>query len=223
MTPPGTATPLRNYTVDMTKLLHVIVVSDDLVSYQHVHPALGKDGHFTTDLHFPEPGHYHVFADCVPAGVGNQVFRFDVSVGGGGGTPARELPTLSTARAGPYLVSLAGTTVHAGRPADLAIHVLKGSAPARDLQLYLGAPAHAVFIGAQDLDYVHVHPTAANAAPMKMDMGGADMGDMDMSDAKPSPDMHLRVTLRNRGAYVLFLQFQGGGMLHVARFGITAS
>jgi len=36
--------PIRSYIIDMTKLLHVIVVSDDLRYFQHVHPELGADG-----------------------------------------------------------------------------------------------------------------------------------------------------------------------------------
>jgi hypothetical protein len=46
---------IQSYDVDMTKLMHMIVVSDDLTDFQHVHPTLLSNGHFTIELHLAHP------------------------------------------------------------------------------------------------------------------------------------------------------------------------
>ena len=227
MTRNGSTTPIRRYSVDMTKLLHLIVVSDDLATFEHAHPVLGPDGHFTLDQRVPAPGLYHLYADAEPAGIGQQVFRFDVNAGAAAASERkRVLPAPArTVTAGPYTVQVSGTTLHAGHAADLAVQVRKGAAPARDLHPYLGASAHAVFIDAQDLSYVHVHPALATSGMASMP--GMDM-EMPDTDMKPLPEattlparMLLHVILREPGSYKLWLQFRGGNALYAAPFTVT--
>src|SRR5579872_6665683 len=69
MTPLASADPILHYSVDMTKLLHLIIVSDDLEQFLHVHPALGGDGRFQIVQRFPVAALYHVYADGTPAGI----------------------------------------------------------------------------------------------------------------------------------------------------------
>ncbi len=78
---------VRSYDIDMTKLMHMIVVSDDLTDFQHVHPTLLPNGHFTIELHLFEPvAAYHIYLDERPHGSGRNVFRFDLPAEAG--TPA---------------------------------------------------------------------------------------------------------------------------------------
>jgi len=232
MTPASGGGAIRQYTVEMTKRLHMIIVSDDFEHFLHIHPTLGADGHFSIDARFPTPALYHIYADAEPAGIGQQVFRFDVPIAGGRAASARSLaPTGRSVAAGPYIVTLSATTVSAGRETDVTVHVLHDGQPARDLHPYLGALAHAVFLNARDLTYVHVHPAPLGAAGASA-MGGMNMGDMtgmggmDMTPlpdtASSSPDMLLRVMLREPGTSKLWLQFRGGTELYVAAFVITA-
>ena len=53
-----------------------------------------------------------------------------------------------------------------GQDAELNLHILRDGQPAPDATPYLGVAAHAVFISAADLTYVHAHtaPAAASAA-----------------------------------------------------------
>ena len=60
---------VRDYQVELTKKLHVIIVNDDLSVFLHVHPRLLQNGHFVLDQHFPAEGKYHIFADATPAGL----------------------------------------------------------------------------------------------------------------------------------------------------------
>lgn len=222
----GTA-PIVDYDVDMTKLLHLIVVSDDFKQFFHIHPVLGSDGHFTIDQTFPTPALYHAYADGEPRGLGQQVFRFDVPVAGGTAAATRSLaPTGPRVSAGPYAVVLSATTLESGKETKLDVHILRDGKPARDLHPYLGALAHAVFLDAKDLTYVHVHP-APPGSDSSNSMSGMDMPGMEMpalpDSAAVSPDMTLHVTVREAGTYKLWLQFSGGGNLYVAPFVLTAT
>ena len=71
MTPVGSTEGIRAYRVDMTKLLHMIIVSDDFRTFLHVHPILQADGHFLLDQKFPSPALYHIYADAEPEGFGH--------------------------------------------------------------------------------------------------------------------------------------------------------
>jgi hypothetical protein len=219
---------IRNYDFDLTKRLHMIVISDDFHSFQHVHPTLGADGHFTIDLRVPKPGRYYVYADSRPHGLGNQVFRFRV---GFGRVPAAA-PDLSatdtTAQAGPYTVALTPLKLHAGAMTMLNVRIMKNGTPAADLHPYLGAAAHAVFIDASTLDYVHVHPLAGG---MHVDaMGGMNMLGMNEAmqmpalpdDAKVPASFVLHVSPVPTGRYKLWLQFRGSNGINVASFVLNA-
>src|SRR5579864_3649110 len=78
---PSESAPIRAFDVDMEKRMHLIVVSDDLTRFMHIHPALGSDGRFRIDTSFPGPGTYHLFADAVTSKYGHAVFRFDLPIG----------------------------------------------------------------------------------------------------------------------------------------------
>jgi hypothetical protein len=211
------------FDTDMTKKLHMIVISDDFSSssFQHVHPALGGDGHFTIDLSVPAQGRYLIYADDVPHGLGQQVFLFDVPFGSNARATPNLVRTPKTVAAGPYTVTLSSLKLDAGQTTMLTVRIDKNGKPATDLQPYLGGAAHAVFIGASDDSYVHVHAMAGtDMSSMSMDMG--EMRGLPDS-AKIDPAMMLHVAAPKAGAYKLWLQFRGGGQLYVAPFVLTAS
>jgi hypothetical protein len=209
------------YDTDMTKKLHMIVISDDFTSFQHVHPQLGKDGHFKIDLSVPAEGRYLVYADAVPHGLGQQVFFFEVPFGSNAVATPNLAATPKTVAAGPYAVTLSSLKLDAGQTSMLVARIDKGGKPASDLQPYLGGAAHAVFISAADDSYVHVHPmVGTDMSSMSMDMG--EMKDLPDS-AKVNPAMMLHVAAPKAGRYKLWFQFRGGGRLYVAPFVLTAS
>ncbi len=229
---------VRTFAVDMTKRLHLIIVSDDFRTFLHVHPVLGGDGHFTVGQRFPHPALYHLYADAVPAGYGHCVFRFDLRVGAAPAV-ARDLrPTGPRVAAGPYVVTLDRLKLHAGAENRIAVSVTRAGHPAADLRAYLGAPAHAVFLGGKTLAYEHVHPVAAGSVGASMDMPGMDMPGMDMTaggmpgggmaaqplppQARVAPDMVLHVLVRQSGRYKLWLQLRGSTGLFVAPFVLDA-
>ena len=216
----GTMTaPIRKYDLDMTKLMHLVVISDDFSTFMHVHPAFdAATGHFTQNLTLDPHRHYLVYVDTEPAGLGQQVFRFSLQDGTqiGHATAVRQLPSSPTVTAGPYTVTLSSTTLAANKPQDIQVDVMRGAKPARDLKPYLGAAAHAVFVNTGSLAYIHVHPTVFGTNDDDA-MDGMDMSHMDMGPAKSGPKMVMHIPALPAGSYKLWLQFQGDA-LEVAPF-----
>ena len=219
MTLPKSQAPIKQYQVEMTQKLHVVLVSDDFKTFLHIHPQLSPTGHFLITQKFPRAALYHVYADGEPNKLNHQVFRFELPIGQAA-SASRKLPSTGMGvQVGPYEVDLSTVRLHAGRMEMIDVEILKDGKPAKDLHPYLGVPAHAVFLSDRDLSYVHVHP-------MAMD------GDMDMS--KPTPEMPdsasspgelmLHVAIKEAGTYKLWLQFRGAGnQLYIAEFTMLAS
>jgi hypothetical protein len=224
----GSANAVRTFAVDMTKRLHLIIVSDDFRSFLHVHPELGGDGHFRIVQRFPYAALYHLYADAVPAGYGHCVFRFDLPVGAATARARDLAPSGPRVAAGPYVVTLDRLKLRAGIDNRIAVAVTRAGRPAADLRAYLGAPAHAVFIGVKTLEYEHVHPVAAGSEGAAMNMTGMDMAGMNMTmpglatTGHVGPDMVLHVLVRRQGRYKLWLQLRGTGGVFVAPFVLDA-
>jgi hypothetical protein len=225
LTPAGASTPIQTYDVDMTKMLHAVIISDDFRVFIHAHPQLEPSGHFHSTQTLPQRGLYHLFADGEPSGAGQQVFRFDLTAGPPMPNDPRDRDLSersTTCVVDGYTVTLSGLTLKAGGESMLDVHILRGGKPASDLHPYLGSLAHAVFIDANDLTYVHVHPMPFGAAGGGM-AGMKGMSGMDMSDEASAADMTLHVGIQEAGTYKLWLQFAGGKGLHVAQFVLNAS
>lgn len=219
MTSTKSTAPIKQYQVEMTQKLHVVLVSDDFKTFLHIHPQLDSTGHFVINQKLPRPALYHVYADGEPNQLNHQVFRFDLPVGVVAASPRKLAPTGMGVKVGPYEVDLSTVRLKAGHMEMIDVEILKDGKPAKDLHPYLGVPAHAVFLNDKDLSYVHVHP-------MAMD------GDMDMSkpvpelpdNASTSGEMMLHVAIQQAGTYKLWLQFRGAGnQLYVAEFTMSAS
>lgn len=197
-------TPIRNYDVDMEKLIHLIVVRDDFATFAHLHPDFDATSGTFSQTFTKAPNHrYYVYADTTPHGVGQQVFRFTIE---SDGPLARSNsafgPSQPKVVVGPYTAFLGRTTIVPNEAQSLRLTILKNGQPARDLGTYLGAAAHAVFINTSTLDYVHVHPSTSGAAGMATAMN------MTMS-AQAGPIMQLDIPPLRAGTYKLWIEFRG--------------
>ncbi|HEY5258546.1 MAG TPA: hypothetical protein VIJ12_09240 [Candidatus Baltobacteraceae bacterium] len=218
---------VRTYDIDMTKRAHMIVVTDDLGTFEHVHPTLQSNGHFTIALHLPRRALYHVYLDGLAHGVGRTVFRFDVPVGSNAPARRRVAHAAGTSvRVGPYVVTIDPTTLPVGAIATVEVGITKNGKPAQDLHPYLGAMAHGVFVGIDDLAYMHAHGMSQQmlASSTAGDCGDAMM--MSMPPLPPGarvPSRFAFQVLAPRGQdYDFWLQFRGGTTLYTAPFLVTA-
>jgi hypothetical protein len=181
--------PVRDFDVQHTKRMHVIVVRRDLGGFQHLHPTQAPDGTWRVPLRLSEPGTYRVFADFAVKGV-KHTLGADVTVDGP--ATARPLPAPSSiAKTDGYRVTLEEGTTHADRESQLRFSVTKDGQPV-DVDPYLGARGHLVALREGDLAYLHVHPDADSLSFM--------------------------AEFPSAARYRLFLQFRHGGRVHTAEF-----
>ena len=218
---------LKRYDTELNRQMHVIAISDDLGVFMHHHVAHVIDGHGQVRMMFPQPGLYHIFVDAAPTTIGQQVMRFDLTIGDDPAAPLISRPLgapVTRARSGLYTVDFDQLDLRAGQSNELTLHIAEHGRPAQDLHNFLGVPAHIVLIGADSLAYAHVHPMAADMPGMAMDKReeGEDAGpDMSMppSDAPPAPaDLTLHVPPLPAGRYKLWVQFLGGRTLYTVPF-----
>ncbi|MGV8892147.1 MAG: hypothetical protein ACOH2K_04215 [Burkholderiaceae bacterium] len=96
----------------------------------------------------------------------------------------------------------------------VALTILKDGKPAMDLGLYLGVPAHAVFVSTDDLGYVHAHAMAADSPKG----GHASQGSHDKPKAAIPAKLMLQATPPRAGRYAQWIQFKGDGQLRTVQF-----
>ncbi len=161
---------IAGYDVELTQQLHILATDAGLTHLIHEHAdVVGDDGRFTAELEFPAPGLYHIYTDAVPTGIGQQVMRFDVTIGEAASPSDSPRPAVDVSASplvssdGPYSVTLDAAQLQPGVESAVSLLVEKHGELAGDLEPYLGVSAHAVFIRAEDLAYVHAHAMGAGA------------------------------------------------------------
>lgn len=196
------------------KKIHLIVVSDDLSYFEHVHPDYQSDGSYQikvkgkgenytdgsgkNETRFEHGGNYFLFADYKPTGGAHQVEKISLNIAG----PEKPKTTYSANKlsgtSGNYSVTLNadGGKLITGTQMHIAGTVLKDGKEidATTLENYLGAKAHMVVISVDDKEYLHVHPDVANG---KFD---------------------LHTTFKKPGVYRGWIQFQAEGKVHTVDF-----
>ncbi len=201
----ATGAPVKRYATVHEKLLHLIVVRNDLAAFQHVHPTLGDDGTWRVPLDLERAGDYRVFADFMPAG--GRALALGANLHVAGRYDPQPLPPVSeTAEVDGYTVKLNGTP-NADEESMLTLSVSRDGKPVSDLQPYLGAYGHLVALRASDLAYLHVHP----------------MGDAGDATTTSGPDIAFHTTFPSPGSYRLFLDFQHRDVVRTAAFTVNIS
>jgi uncharacterized membrane protein len=200
--------PLRDLMIVHEHPLHLIVVSADLTFFDHVHPTLEPDGSLSLAYAFPRPGPYLLFAEATPAGQRAQVFRLPVVVraqAGGPDAPTSLLdlvpsPCLSKAvDTDPTMTAelrFQPRTPASGIETHFLVRFAKDGLPVTDLEPYLGAMAHGVFISQDSGTFLHCHPEQL-MVPDATTRGG--------------PEIPFATSFPRPGLYKLWIQFERQG------------
>jgi len=186
------------YDVAHEQELHLVVVSRDLATYAHLHPARDETGTWSIVGPALPPGSYRVYTDFVPAGGAGVTLAADLAVPGEH-SPAALVPSTTDDVDG-FEVTFAGELVP-GRTSELTVTVSRDGQPVTDLEPYLGALGHLVAIRDGDLAYLHVHP-----------LGGGGTG---------GPGVRFAVAVPSAGAYGLYFDFSHGGTVRTASVIVT--
>jgi hypothetical protein len=139
---------VRDFDVEHTKRMHLVVVRRDMTGFQHLHPRQDADGSWSLPLTLREPGAYRVFADFSVGGE-PRTLATDLAVDGEIRTTPLPAPA-TTVRTDGFVVAMSD---------GLRFTVTRGGRPV-ELQDYLGAKGHLVALREGDLAFLHVHPDA---------------------------------------------------------------
>lgn len=194
---------VTRYVENHDKLLHLIVVRNDLVGFQHVHPVLDPNGTWGVPVDLSRAGDYRVFADFTAEGGPAVTLGANLHVGGQY-DPQPLPPVAATSVIDGYTVALSGTP-KANEPSMLTLTVSHGGKPVTDLQPYLAAYGHLVALRAADLGYLHVHP----------------MGEPGDGVTPAGPEIGFHATFPSAGDYRLFLDFKHAGVVRTAAFTVS--
>jgi hypothetical protein len=218
-------TPVIEFDEIHTKLLHLILVSQDLTQFLHVHPDYQGDGVFVLkDLVLPDAANYVVYADFTPTGDHQTYVRNTLTVN----SATDKQPSLVTSSrevtVGDLKITLGVESAFtAGTETRLKFHVsdVKTDADIDNLDEYLGAAGHLVIIDEANQIYIHTHPAGHDMADMS--------GMSDMATATPEmagmvmpmhygPDLEFMTEFPSTGLWAMWLQVQYKGDVYTFPF-----
>jgi len=207
-----------------TKLLHFILVSEDLTQFLHLHPDYQGDGVFVLkDLLLPVASNYVTFADFTPTGDQQQFVRNTLAVNGA----ITQHPNLAVSPTEVTLDDLKMRLVNvgdfkAGIETTLKFHVsdaTTGSA-VDTLDEYLGAAGHLVIIDQSSQIYIHTHPAGHDMENMNemADMGAMATPTLAMTGMEMptqyGPDLEFMTKFPSAGLWSMWLQVQYKGEVY---------
>ncbi|MCY9695981.1 hypothetical protein [Paenibacillus alginolyticus] len=189
-----------DFDLNHEKKMHLILVSQDLAYYKHLHPTYQGKGLFTIRAALPAGGNYKLFADFKPSGLA-QIVKSYVIKAGGEAAPSKALQPDSklTATVNGMEISLAVDHLMAGMDLDLT-YTFKDAAtkaPITNLQPYLGAVGHVVILDEKADQYLHVHPVDEKSA---------------------GPEAKFKTSFPKSGIYKIWGEFQRDGQVITVPF-----
>lgn len=206
MTDSAAVDPVREFDLVHGRRMHLVVVSEDLAFFDHVHPEL-RDGVLQLAFTFPEAGPYRLLAEAKPKGGERALVAFRLRVEGGPiHRPIALVPDRETTKAvmnGQYRVTLTPrNAVAAEKPVVLTFSLAHpDERPVTDLRPLMSAGGHCVVISGDAQTFVHVHPTR----------------ELDTS-WRGGPDVDFEATFPTPGLYKVWGQFLRVGTVITAAF-----
>lgn len=155
---------IANFVTFQTKLMHLIVVSNDLQAFSHLHPTYQGKGRFEVKAVFPQPGGYTLFSDYKPTEQKEQVSVMKTQVPGiSPPAPPLNLSRTKTFSNTEVSLTFPEATLKSGQETSLtfALRDKSNNQPITDLQPYLGEKGHLVIVQQTSpltrADYIHAH------------------------------------------------------------------
>jgi hypothetical protein len=222
--------------------MHLFIVSPALDRLLHLHPAHASTGTVVQTLPSLEAGRYELFADVVhatgiaetattqieTAGVTGALLSGDDSEWpseaqaprpGSGQAPrpgSGQAPRPGSGQ-GRIVWEQEGEPLRAGRLTTFTFRVEdENGQPARDLELYMGMPGHAVFIKRDRRVFAHIHPGGSvSSAALTIASAQKAHG---THHAMVPPVVSFPYGIPEEGDYRIFVQVKRGGRVQTAAF-----
>jgi hypothetical protein len=190
------------------KLMHIIIVSEDLSYFSHIHPTFDdREGTFTVSHQFPETGKYKIWVDFKPKD-GNQTLvtiKLDNMIGNAHHKPIRitkERQYTKQIDENHKVELFIPKVIESNKLVNLTFIILdQNSNPITDLTPLMGAGGHSVIIDSSLKEFLHVHPIEEVSFHWK---GG--------------PAISFNTVFPYRGLYKAWGQFQHQNVIITADF-----
>lgn len=180
------------------KLIHVIVVNEELSWFDHIHAEPDGTGAYKVNKTFPVAGKYLVYADYKSTIGGAQTDRLELHVEGDRNISSHHQhpAKIKTETDGYTLAIPDGMSLKTGS-VNLPIVLEKDGKKVQrtEIEDYLGAVAHIILINQDDKEFIHIHPASSNISPI-----------------------HAHADINKPGLYRMWVQFQTDGRVHTADF-----
>ena len=198
---------IKEFDILHEKLMHVIIVSEDLSHFSHVHPVFDyKEGRFTVYHIFPETAMYKIWVDFKPKN-GNQTlvtFKLNnmIDTAHKPISFTKERQYAKQIDKNHYVILIIPKEIESNKPVDLIFVILdQNSTPITDLTPLMGAGGHSVIISSNLHEFLHVHPNK-------------EVG----SDWKGGPEISFSTVFPYPGLYKAWGQFQHQNVTITADF-----
>jgi hypothetical protein len=220
--------PVRSLEYVHERPLHLIVVSDDLAEFAHIHPELVAGDRYEVTHTFERGGRYRLYADFTPPGFAQRVESFDITVAGPTRKPEPLVAdtTLTKETCGLRLSLTGPPTIHAAEDVELKFAVRDAATGGyvADLEPYLGAWAHFIIIDQQRQSFIHAHPLEAENAASAPALTQSHIHGAGAQPPGPPPaEIRALTSLPKPGLYKLWAQFQRAGQVITQPFTIRVA
>lgn len=183
--------------------LHLMVVSEDLTWFRHIHPEEQTDGAYAITETFPTGGKYLLFSDFKPTGGEQTLNKQEIEVQGKSRAISNDVSTKYISKVDGFTVTLLnGNYFKTNKTQRLEISIEKDGKKLieKDLEQYLGASAHIVMIGKVGKEFLHIHPVSDSRFPV-----------------------FAQTQIENAGIYRMWAQFKIDGKVHTADFTVDVT
>jgi hypothetical protein len=211
---------LDDFVPDHDHLVHLFVLSPDLNRFWHLHPDRSGPASFDQRLPPMPAGRYEIFGDVVHATGVSETVTGSFAIDAVPGVPLAGDDSAWTSGDGGGIVWVKDNTPIATRRLTLFTFRVENAdgTPARDLELYMGMPGHAVFVKRDRRVFAHVHPSgSAPMAALQMAMPGSTTMHARHAAGLP-PTVSFPYGFPEPGDYRIFVQVKRAGRIVTGAF-----
>ena len=202
---------VKEFDILHEKIMHVIIVSEDLSYFSHIHPVFEVESSMFTVHHvFPEIKKYKIWVDFKPKNANPTLvsFNLDTMIGTYDKSISitKERQYTKQIDENHKIELLIPKEIKSNKPVDLTFVILdQNSNPITDLTPLMGAGGHSVIISSNLQEFLHVHPTKEVS-----------------SDWKGGPEISFNTVFPYPGLYKAWGQFQHQNVIITADFVLEA-
>ncbi len=217
-----------------TRLMHLVLVSNDYSFYRHLHPEGASQGLYTFTVTFPSAGQYRLYNEFDLANGAEILYRHDLTIGGGneqatppanlapGGQKVQELGNLKATLETP-------DQLRVGQASEFKFRFEQNGQPFSGLEPYLGEPGHLILIAEDSNSFRHLHGHVPGATPMAMSgvtnsntpmpatSGSQDQAQHNLpaANVRYGPEVAYDLKFEKAGRYKIWAEFQSEGRVIV--------